>query len=362
MAYPDSPTRRALSPEDVARYVHASFGADRRTADCGPLAGGGFAAVWWVRLDDGHDVVLKVAPAPDVPLLRYERGLAAAEVRYFRLVAAAAPTVAVPPVLHHGVDPDLGEWVFTGRLPGRALSDLASTGVDLDRVRHDFGRTVATLHRVTGDRFGYADTADTGRDGHRSRPGGDGSRARPGGGRAGAATWRDTFGAMVDDLLADATDWAVRLPVSPGRIRSLVDRYGDPLDEVRRPALVHFDGWDGNVLAAPDAGGELRMCGLVDGERWLFGDPLLDLVSPLLFRRAEDEPAHPFLRGYAEATGAPALPDEAARRRLALYRLHLYLLMTVEMPSRGITRQRDPDRHARLARLLTAEVQHLERH
>ncbi|GIJ37817.1 hypothetical protein [Micromonospora andamanensis] len=41
------------------------------------------------------------------------------------------------------------------------------------------------------------------------------------------------------------------------------------------------------------------MCGLVDGERFLYGDPLLDLVSPLLFRGAEDEPRHPFLRGYA---------------------------------------------------------------
>ena len=52
-----------------------------------------------------------------------------------------------------------------------------------------------------------------------------------------------------------------------------------------RPALLHFDLWDGNVLGGPDG-----LTGLVDGERWLFGDPLMDIVSPALRRRIEREP------------------------------------------------------------------------
>lgn len=35
-----------------------------------------------------------------------------------------------------------------------------------------------------------------------------------------------------------------------------------------------------------------------DGGRFLYGDPLLDLVSALLFRRPEDEPTPRFPRGY----------------------------------------------------------------
>ncbi|MFF5216054.1 hypothetical protein [Micromonospora sp. NPDC000442] len=112
-------------------------------------------------------------------------------------------------------------------------------------------------------------------------------------------------------------------------------------------------------MLAAAADGAYRMCGLVDGERFLYGDPLLDLVSPLLFRRAEDEPTHPFLRGYAEATGVPLVFDDGARRRLALYRMHLHLLMTVEMPSRGITPDNDPGRHALLAELLDRDLTEL---
>ncbi|RUL90627.1 aminoglycoside phosphotransferase family protein [Verrucosispora sp. FIM060022] len=331
---PLSPTQQVLSPDDVADYIAASFGADRQVADCGPLTGGGFATVWWVRLDDGADVVLKVGPPSHVPLLRYETGMLAAEARYFRLVAARAPQVPVPPVLHHGRDTRLGEWLVTGRLPGRALPDLDGAG---EGARYDFGATMATLHRITGDRFGYD------------------------AGRTGGTTWSAAFAAIIDDLLADAADWNVTLPAPPQRFRELVARHTDLLDQVRRPALLHFDGWDGNVLAAPDAHGAYRMCGLVDGERFLYGDPMLDLVSPLLFRRAEDEPEHPFLHGYADAVGTPLVFDDRVRRRLALYRMHLHLLMTVEMPSRGITVDNDPGRHTLLAELLDRDLADLSR-
>jgi aminoglycoside phosphotransferase (APT) family kinase protein len=336
-----SPTQRALHPSDVARLVGASFGPRRQPVDCGPLAGGGFAAVWWVDLDDGRRVVLKVAPRPETPLLRYERRLIAAEARYFRLVAARAPGVPVPRVLHHGADPRVldGDWLFTVRLPGRPLSALSATGSAADDapVRAAFGAFLAELHSVTDERFGYDD------------------------GRTGAPTWRGAFAAIVDDLLADAADWRVELPVPAGRIRDLVRRNGEVLDAVDRPALLQFDGWDGNVLAARDSAGALRMTGLVDGERYLFGDPLMDLVSPALYRRIEDEPDHPLLLGYAAAAGSPPVLDEAARRRLTLYRLYLYLLMTVEMPSRNITREARPDRHARLADLLDEQLTELGR-
>ncbi|MDG4797776.1 phosphotransferase [Micromonospora sp. WMMD1082] len=329
---PVSPTQRILSPDDVLDFVRASFGPDRQVRDCGPLSGGGFAAVWWARLDDDRDVVLKVAPPPTARLLRYETDLLAAEARYFRLVAERAPRVPVPPVLHHGGDPRRGEWLVTGRLPGRALPDLDG---DDGPARADLGAVTAALHRITGDRFGYD------------------------AGRTGGSTWRAAFAAIIDDLLADAADWAVTLPAPPQRIRALVARHADVLDRVGRPALLHFDCWDGNVLAAAGDDGPPRMCGLVDGERFLYGDPLVDLVSPLLFRRAEDEPAHPFLRGYADATGAPLIFDDGARRRLTLYRMHLHLLMTVEMPSRGITPANDPGRHTLLAELLARDLDDL---
>jgi len=232
-----------------------------------------------------------------------------------------------------------GEWMFTTMLPGRSLHGWGMGDAEIDdaAVRHDLGAALAAIHAVTGDRYGY-----------------------DGGGRTTGANWRVVFAEMVEDLLRDAATWAVELPVSVGRIRNAIERHADLLELVRRPALLHFDTWDGNVLATPDDAGHLRLTGLVDGERYLYGDPLMDFVSAALFRRLEDEPGHPFLLGYAEASGVPPSLDVSERRRLTLYRLHLYLLMIVEMPSRGMTRENESGRHEFLGPLLDEQLHELE--
>jgi aminoglycoside phosphotransferase (APT) family kinase protein len=301
-----SPTQPALSRGDIAGIVATGLGAE--VTEAAELTGGGFATVWRASLADGRDVVVKVGPPASARLLAYEKGLISAEAAYFRLVRAHAPGVPAPEVLA-GTD----EWIITTRLPGRPLTET-----DSPLARTQLGAAIARVHTITGDRFGYT------------------------GDRASGADWPTAFGAMIDDLRADAAAWQVTLPPLDG----VIERHHAALAEVTRPALLHFDLWDGNVLAGPDG----RLTGLVDGERYLFGDPLLDLVSPALFRRIEDDPAHPFLLGYR-----PPPFDAAARIRLTLYRIHLYLLMLAEAPSRGIT-----DRGDRVTALLEAELATLE--
>lgn len=331
-----SPTQRRLTVADVAALVRASFGSHAGIAQAAPLTGGGFAAVWRVQLDDGRDTVLKVGPPPGVGLLSYEKDLVAAEGAYFRL--ARETGAPVPEVLRQGSDSRVldSAWLFTEYLEGTVLPDLPS-GVDDAGARFDAGAAIARVHRVTGDRYGYS------------------------GDRAHGVTWRRAFTAIVDELLADAGVWHVVLPASPAHIRGVVNRHAAVLDAVDRPALLHFDLWDGNLLAAVDTSGTTRLTGLVDGERHLYGDRLLDFVSPCLLRRIEDEPEHPFLRGYVAATDESIVLDVPARRRLALYRLHLYLIMLIEMPSRGMIGADARARRALVDPLLSAELAGLDR-
>jgi aminoglycoside phosphotransferase (APT) family kinase protein len=333
---PPSPTQRQLAASDVAALVRASFGPRAAVVDTAPLTGGGFAAVWRVRLDDGRDTVLKVGPPPGVHLLSYETGLIAAEATYFRLVRHSG--VPVPRVLHYSADCGVldGDWLFTGFLDGTPLPALPAAADDAG-ARYDAGTAVARVHRLTGDRYGYT------------------------GDRAHGTTWRQAFTAIIDQLLADAVAWEVTLPVSVDRIRDVVARHEPVLDIVERPALLHFDLWDGNLLAGIDAHGATRLTGLVDGERHLYGDCLLDLVSPCLLRRIEDEPENPFLQGYVAETGEPFVADETVRRRLTLYRLHLYLIMLIEIPSRGMTGPYADARRDRLNPLFQHEFTTLER-
>jgi fructosamine-3-kinase len=299
-----SPTQRSLSRSDIQNIL------GEPVLDAAELSGGGFATVWRATLADGRAVVVKVGPPPSARLLAYEQGLLRREAEYFGLVAGRAP---VPSVLAATDD-----WIVTTWLPGRPLTEADSAP-----ARFQLGAVVAAIHTLTGPHFGYV-----------SDP--------AGGVRAAGPDWPAAFLAMVAALRADAAAWNVPLPPLDG----VVEQHAGVLATVTRPALLHFDLWDGNVLASPSG----ALTGLVDGERYLYGDPLLDLVSPALFRRIEDEPGHPFLRGYGRTEF-----DRPARIRLALYRLHLYVLMLAEGPSRGIGR----DRHDRVTRLLTAEIEHL---
>ncbi|WP_433295881.1 phosphotransferase [Actinoplanes sp. CA-030573] len=301
-----SPTQRHLSEKDIAEIVSDGLGAGITGA--AELSGGTFAAVWRAELDDGRPVVVKVGPPPSARMLRYEEGLIPAEAEYFAMVAGRAP---VPEVLAVSDDADR-PWIVTSLLPGRPLTEA-----DSPRAREQLGAVMARVHEITGPHFGYTGN-------------------RPAGG-----DWPTAFGAIIRALRTDAAEWDVPLPPLDG----VVERHHDALAAVTRPALLHFDLWDGNVLAGPD--GELT--GLVDGERYLYGDPLLDFVSPALMRRIEELPDHPFLAGYR-----PAPFDEPARIRLSLYRIHLYVLMITEGPSRGIAIA--DGRHDHLTGLLTREL------
>lgn len=215
--------------------------------------------------------------------------------------------------------------LFTTRLPGVPLSQLGD-GVDTDGVRHELGEAVAAIHRITGQRCGYT------------------------GDRPHAASWALCFRKMLEVLLVDAAEWAIDLAEAPARIRTALDQ--SDLSFAGPPVLLHFDLWDGNVLVTV-ADGTPRLSGLVDGERWLWGDPLVDLVSPALFRRIEDEPDHPFLTGYRAATGADPLAEPFALVRLRWYRLYLALLMVIELPSRGL----DTAEHAESTEFLRGQLE-----
>jgi aminoglycoside phosphotransferase (APT) family kinase protein len=308
-----SPTQRTLTPADVGAVVRTGLGCPVTTA--AELSGGTFAAIWRATLADGREVVVKVGPPASAGLLRYEQALIPSEAEYYTMVRRHAPGVPVPEVLAVSAD---AEWIITTLLPGRPLTEADSA-----RARTELGAAIARVHEITGPHFGY--TA--------GRPAGD--------------DWPTAFFAIIEALRADAADWNVPLPPMDG----VMERHAGRLAAVTRPALLHFDLWDGNVLATDGA-----LTGLVDGERYLYGDPLLDFVSPALFRRIEEEPENPFAHGYF---GGPPAFDRSATTRLGLYRLHLYLLMTVEMPSRGMTGPQSRGRYDLVRTLLTEEITRL---
>ncbi|GIG66633.1 phosphotransferase family protein [Phytomonospora endophytica] len=297
---PHSQPKRDLTPEQFAAVL-----GDMRPTSVVPVDAGSYNTLHIVTLTDGTRVVVKVPPDPALPCLRYERGILRGEADFYR--HAAAVGVPVPDVvradLDHGTLP--GGYLVMSEIPGVSWDRAEVTTEERPALRRELAAHVAALHTVTGPAYGYP---------------GEGSGPL-------AASWREAFTAMIAAILADAADHAAPLPLPLDEIRAAFDGNASLLDAVTRPALVHFDLWDGNILVH-DGG----IAGLIDGERMFWGDPLADFASLALFGDIEDDAD--FLAGYAEAGGAVRIgPGE--RRRLALYRAYLYLLILVESVPRG---------------------------
>jgi aminoglycoside phosphotransferase (APT) family kinase protein len=300
--------RPRLDRADAEALVRDALGADLEFTGHEEFKDGFFNAAHALELADGRHVVVKVAPDKSHKLLRYEVDLMATEIECFERGLAAG--VPMPRLWH--ADPEGGVMIID-RLEGVPLPKVRDTipAAELLVLRKEIGAAAAGFATVTGERFGYPRKS----------------------GRTMADTWSASFQAMVDDVLDDIEEQGVALPRPIAAVRALVRAEHALLDEVTRPALVHFDLWDGNIFVKRDGDG-WAFEAFIDGERAFYGDPIAELVS-LQMVPEEEFPAA--VDGFL---GRPMTAAE--ERRLALYRSYIMLILIAECRVRGF----DPEQEA----------------
>jgi len=246
-------SKTAVSQEDAATIVRDAFGAEVSLVDLTEATEGWFNAAYVMTLSDGRRCVLKVAPPPGVAVLTYEHDIMATEVAALRLVRERT-TMPVPLVLWSDTScrPLPSALFVMEHCPGTLLSEIRST---LDADQHEFvdaqlAGFLREMHRITNTEFGLqAPSAPK------------------------FSTWGDAFRRLFDDALADGVAAGTDFPVSYDTLRSIVENHADSLDDVVVPRFVHWDLWDANVFVDPDT---LDVLGLIDFERALWGDPLME--------------------------------------------------------------------------------------
>jgi aminoglycoside phosphotransferase (APT) family kinase protein len=291
-----------LTADEIVALVHRGLDSPVPIVSITEHTDGWFNAAHGVRLDDGRELVLKVAPSSDLTLLRYEVELMRTEIHFFSRARGAGVPM---PAVHHA-DPDAGVLLMDS-LRGRTLDAVKN---DLHRdvllsIRRQIGTVAARITSVTGPLFGY--------------PRRDG--------RTRSASWRVSFLAMVDDILLDATELDATLPLSPDEISSRIDRHAALLDDVTTPCLVHFDLWDGNIFVNDDGHG-WDVEGVIDGERAFYGDPIAELAT-IAALTPEDE-----ADVVIESMLGRGL-SESECTRLHLYCTYLGLVVACEPATRG---------------------------
>lgn len=320
----ESLSKRSVDAPTLAALIAAAFGPGAGIATATEINEGFFNAAFRLTLTDGRQVILKASPEPQIPLLTYERDIMRGEAEFFH--AAAGSAAVVPEVLCANFERKVidGDFIVMSVIDGvtwysveQQLGEQAKA-----ELKRQLGGIAAQLHQVTHPRgrFGYPAVEELS-----------------------GSTWPDAFAAMIGAILDDADRFDAPLPLPSADIRKAAQRHGDALAAVEAPALVHFDLWPGNVMITgyeaalgqdSDGAAAPRISGLIDGERMIWGDPLMEFVGMAVFGRA-DQDEH--VRGGYLAAGGTIDDSEAAERRMTLYHLYMQILLLTEMGPRGYT-------------------------
>lgn len=296
-----------------------------------PLSGGMFASAHRVVLTDGRCVVVKVTATDPARLCRYERGIARTEADVYSTLShrrVPVPRVLLTDFSHRIIDADV---VVTELLSGTPWNDRALSEEDMRGVRRRLGSMMARLHVVRAPAFGYpALEAELQADG-----------------------WGAAFRAMVEALLQDAAASGTALPEE--RIRAALQAQAAALDSVTEPVYVHTDLWPGNVFLDDD--GEIS--GIIDTERTVWGDPLLELVGADQLGLWDIDAD--VLAGNSDAGGvlAGALSSPHGSTRFALCRLYMTLVLLTEINVRGYDGEWLPAHRSRVEKMLEATLERL---
>lgn len=232
-------------------------------------------------------------------MLSYEKDIMRAEVGALRLVRAAGG-IPVPEV--YSYDESLllipCPYFFMEKIEGEPYSDVKESLSPEQRssIEYELGRYQRLINEIKGPVFGLFGADPAG----------------------GGMSWRETFKAMLLNVLQDAVRLDAALPASLPEIEQALGRYLPALDAVTQPRLVHWDLWNGNIFVQDG-----RIVSIIDWERAMWGDVLLEYY----FRHFENSEA--FYEGYGTAFSSP---DELLRKRL--YDLYLDLIMVIECYSR----------------------------
>jgi aminoglycoside phosphotransferase (APT) family kinase protein len=285
---------RAYGPEQVPA------GEDFATE----LSYGFFNALYRIRLRDGAQVVLKIAPPADVELMAREHRMMRNELAAMELVRSRSD-VPIPRVDFVDLSGELidADYFFMEYVDAACFGIAAEAGElapeVVDAGFEHLGELNRELTEIVGPHFGPLEGP-------------------------GFTSWREAATAWFEDVLRDGEKAAVDLGRPYGEVSRAWEEHAHVLDVVTEPRFVEVDLWMKNSMIRDG-----RIVAVIDHERAMFGDPLMEAGLTGLDLPAFPDPA-PFMRGFGlgELT-----PRERTRRRL--YTLWLAVTMLVETTYRG---------------------------
>src|SRR6266498_440482 len=265
------------------------------------LKQGWFNAAYNVKLADGREVILKIAPPQDAEVMIYEKYIMSTEVASMRMVKRN-PSIPVPEIYGFDDAHDLcdSDYFFMEKIYGDNLEQVKASlpAETQESIDLHIGKIIWEINSFPGTYFGYDGNSDL--------------RAN---------TWKEAFIKIVESILEDAARKSVVFDFGYDEIRAAIMKHAPALEEIASPCLVHWDAWNPNFFVRDG-----KVTGIIDFERALWAEPLMEAQ----FRQFGDASITNSMRGYDKTSFT--FTEE---QRKHLYSLHLALVMQTECSYRN---------------------------
>src|SRR6266498_64612 len=178
------------------------------------LKQGWFNAAYNVKLADGREVILKIAPPQDAEVMIYEKNIMSTEVASMRMVKRN-PSIPVPEIYGFDDAHDLcdSDYFFMEKIYGDNLEQVKASlpAETQESIDLHIGKIIWEINSFHGTYFGY------------------------------------------DEILA------------------AIMKHSPVLEEIASPCLVHWDAWNPNFFVRDG-----KVTGIIDFERALWAEPLME--------------------------------------------------------------------------------------
>lgn len=293
----DSITKSKLTYEQINKMTQQAFGKNIKPEIITELTDGCFNTAYMLTLTNGFKTVLKASPPKDVVVMRYEKNIMETEVYVLNKIRSLGD-IPIPKIFYYDKSGEIikNDFFFMEFVDGIPLNKIRSelTEQQYKKISSELGEFVRKIHSIEGSYFGYISQDDKKFN-----------------------TWDEAFLCMIKELLDDAKDVRVILPCDYEQIYNMIYKGRKVLNIVKTPSLIHKDLWEGNIFVDPKTS---KITGLLDCERAIYGDKLLDPVCGFLLGNED------FMKSYI---GRVHLEKEE-EIRVVLYQVYFYLIMVIE--------------------------------
>jgi aminoglycoside phosphotransferase (APT) family kinase protein len=293
----ESITKSKLTNEQIYEMVKKGFGSSIKPEVVRELKDGYYNTAYMLVLDSGLKTVLKVSPPKDIQVMRYEKNIMEAEVEVLNALRSIGD-IPVPKIFHYDSCKEIIDsgFFFMEFIEGVPLNMLRAqlTDEQYREISSELGYVVKKIHSTKGSYFGYIAQKEKQ-----------------------FSTWDEAFMFMIKELLEDAKDANVVLPYDYEKIYDMIEGKSNVLSTVKKSTLIHKDLWEGNIFIDAKT---TKISGIIDCERAIYGDPLVELVFGFLVNNES------FMKSYRDE-----IPfDRDEELRIILYRIYIYLILIIE--------------------------------